>query len=336
MKGLGSSAIRNWIFVTGMPRSGTTFVGKVLSFPLAVDYLHEPFNPSCGIPGLDQRYLYLRAHLESEQARTYQAAAAALLRYEVRLKPGLYSQDSPLKRAAKRVVGSRGGLYLNLAKWNPFHKAAVIKDPTGLFLTAFLAHHFGVKPVIVVRHPVSLAASWQRLGWQPALQVLSRQEALMEDYLADERDLLTRAWRDPVEKIAVFWRVAHKVLLQQAAAHPGWHVVRHETLSATPQPSFRELYDALALPWSARIEKRLERLTRTDNPAEARPGKVQDFRRNSTALFRLRRDALPLPQRQRIFDLVADVAAPYYTRDSFALDEGAMTPQPDHQDPSQA
>jgi hypothetical protein len=45
--------IENWIFVTGVIRSGTTFVGKVLSLPLSVDYIHEPFNPLCGMPGID-------------------------------------------------------------------------------------------------------------------------------------------------------------------------------------------------------------------------------------------------------------------------------------------
>lgn len=49
---LAVDRIKNWIFVTGVIRSGTTFVGKILSLPLQVDYIHEPFNPLCGIPGM--------------------------------------------------------------------------------------------------------------------------------------------------------------------------------------------------------------------------------------------------------------------------------------------
>lgn len=316
----------NWIFVTGLPRSGTTFAGKVLSLPLAVDYIHEPFNPSCGIIGLTRRYPYLRPDHATPEAQVYQEAVSALLRYDVRLKTGLYTRDSKLRRAAKRIVGSRGGLYLRLARLNAFRKAAVIKDPTGFLLTAFLAHHFGVKPVILLRHPVTLAASWERLGWTPALHLLAEQPALVDDFLADDLPLLTKSWPDPVQPLAVLWRVAYKVLLRQAQQRPDWHVVTHETLSAEPIPSFRHLYDALGLPWSARVENAIRKMTRPGNPAEARHGKVQDFRRDSAALFRLRRDALPLARRRLIFDLVADVAAPYYNRDSFALEADVTDP----------
>jgi hypothetical protein len=51
---LAVDKIDNWIFVTGVPRSGTTFAGKILSLPLEVDYTHEPFNPRCGMPGISQ------------------------------------------------------------------------------------------------------------------------------------------------------------------------------------------------------------------------------------------------------------------------------------------
>ena len=42
-----------WCFVTGMPRSGTTFVASVLSAGPSVAYVHEPFNARCGIAGVD-------------------------------------------------------------------------------------------------------------------------------------------------------------------------------------------------------------------------------------------------------------------------------------------
>ena len=41
---LAVDQIKNWIFVTGVVRSGTTFAGKVLSLPVEVDYIHEPYG----------------------------------------------------------------------------------------------------------------------------------------------------------------------------------------------------------------------------------------------------------------------------------------------------
>ena len=313
--------ITNWIFVTGLPRSGTTFVGKVLSLPWSVDYLHEPFNPLCGIPSFEKLYTYLRpGPVAGPLAETYYSNIQALMRYDVRFKNTMYARDTRLKRMAKRVVGSRGLLYLRLAKLNPFHRAAVIKDPTGLYLTEFLSHHFPVKPVIVLRHPVASVASYLRIGWIPPLLRLNNQPALVEDYLSDDQHLLTKDWNDTVPIVAVFWRMAYKVLLQQAKRHPDWYIVRHEDLSANPTTAFQEMYGRLDLPWSDRVEKKIQKMTGSSNPAEARGDRVQDFRRDSAAIFHLRRNALTREQRRQIFDLVEEVATPYYARDSFDID----------------
>ncbi len=313
--------IQTWIFVTGLPRSGTTFVGRVLSLPVSVDYLHEPFNPSCGIPELAQDSLYLRPDdLTNPQAARYHDTIARMLRYEMRFKTVFYPQDARLKRIAKRFLGGRSNVRLQLTRLNPFHRASVIKDPTAFLLTDFLSHHFGVKPVIVVRHPVAVVASWQKLGWQPHLARWVEQETLAEDYLIDEYALLTKDWKHPIEQIAVLWRVAHKVLLRQAARHPSWRLVTHEALCAEPLRCFRTLYETLHLPWTTYVKHRIRTWTSLDNPVEARTGKLHDLRRNSQSLLHLRREALSPTQRSAIYDIVAEVAASFYDRESFGLD----------------
>ena len=47
------SAPDTWLWVTGIPRGGTTFVGRILSVPRSVDFIHEPFNPDCAVEGID-------------------------------------------------------------------------------------------------------------------------------------------------------------------------------------------------------------------------------------------------------------------------------------------
>ena len=112
--------VANWVFVTGAPRSGTTFAGRMLSpFP-RVDYIHEPFNPDCGIPGLDRRFLYLRA---GERALVDEGSAeeliARIFRYDFRLRTGLFAKDTKAKKLLKRVTGSRGPVHLRVVKANP-------------------------------------------------------------------------------------------------------------------------------------------------------------------------------------------------------------------------
>ena len=315
--------IQTWIYVTGVPRSGTTFMGKVLSLPREVDYIHEPFSPGCGIPNLDAgRYLYVRSALDTEPMQRFADAADRLVDYDFTLKTKVPKSDPWRRRLSKRLGGSRGPFYLRLAKLNPFHTAAVVKDPTAPLVAAYLQARHNVVPVIVVRHPVSLAASLKRLGWHPTLRWLAEQPALVEDHFAEpeERAFLERTWDDPIDAAAAHWRAIYRVLLRQAQAQEGWHFVTHEALSAEPVITFQYLYDALGLPWSPRVEHRIETLTTGDH-AGARKGRVQDFQRDSAALFDFRRSQITPDERRRIFDLTADVALQFYDRDSFALEE---------------
>lgn len=316
---IAAGNVKNWIFVTGTPRSGTTFVGTILSSPLEVDYIHEPFNPRCGIPGIDGWYRYMRPSLDTEEMQRYHAITKKMFSYDLRLKGVIPENDPRHKKLIKRVVGSRGPFYLRLAKPNPFHKGAVVKDPIGSLLTEYLYLHFNVKPVVVIKHPTSFVASLKRVNWRPKLSELTEQPCLVEDYFSDDDRFAGKNWQDPVREAAAFWRAVHKVLLAQASKYPDWQILTHERLSSEPVPVFKGLYDALGLPWRDSVQRKIVRLTQ-NNSAEARKGAVQDFRRNSADIFRMRRDSLSLEERRAIYEIVEDVALRVYPEESFALD----------------
>jgi hypothetical protein len=319
--------IENWIFVTGAPRSGTTFLGKILSARLEVDYIHEPFNPDCGIPGLEQRYLYLRPG----EGGQYESLISKIFTYDFKLRTGYYQNDSRARKLIKRFVGSRGPFYLRFAKLNPFHTAAVIKDPIGCLLTEYLSASFGVKPVVVIRHPVAFVASIRRLGWEVNLEPLASQRELVEDYFTDDPSLVAGRYADTVECGAALWRALNKVVLAQARRNPEWPVIRHEELSARPLDIVSGLYDSLNLTWSERVERMVLANTRAKGRAEASAGKVQDFKRDSAQLFDLRMKMMSADERRRIFDITRDVAEELYPRASFGLsaaDEANPDPAP--------
>lgn len=312
--------IKNWIFVTGAPRSGTTFVGQILSTPIAVDYIHEPFNPGCGIPGIGARYSYVRPSLDSAEMQRYHAMTRRIFSYDFTLKTNVDPTDSRGRKLIKALVGSRGPFHLRLAKPNPFHRAAIIKDPTGLFLTEYLYKTFDVKPVILVKHPISLVASFRRVGWQPLMAYFKNQPYLIEDYFADRPTLFNDDHGSLVQQVATFWTIAYKVLLEQANSYPDWQVILHEELCEQPVSTLQQLYKAVGLSWSTSIERKVKKLTQGNSSAEAKAGKVQDFKRDSSNIFKMRRDSLTLSERHEIFEIVKDVALPIYSRASFALD----------------
>ena len=312
--------IKNWIFVTGVIRSGTTFVGIVLSLPLDVDYIHEPFNPLCGMPGIDRWYRYVRPSLDTEQMQRYHELAKSIFSYDLTLRSWYPESDPWHSKVIKGIVGSRGPFYLRLAKLNPFHKAAVIKDPIANLLTEYLYLHFGVKPVIIIKHPLSLVASLKRVDWWPNLGEINEQPHLIEDYFWDEADFLNRDWSNPVLGAAAYWRAIYKVLLAQSGKYPDWQVITHEELSQAPVLVFNRLYERLDLPWSESVKDKILKQTQGNRSAQARKGRVQDFKRNSADIFRVRRDSLSAKERRAIFEVTKDVALQIYSRESFSID----------------
>ena len=314
-----NNQIKNWIFVTGAPRTGTTFVGMNLSLPIEVDYIHEPFNPQCGLPGITEWYRYVRPSLDTEEMKKYHQLTQQIFSYDFTLRTKVPKTDPLHKKLIKYVIGSRGKFYLRIARLNPFHQTAIIKDPIGSLLCEYLYVHFGVKPVIIVKHPASFVASIKRVNFKLSPAQLSDQPYLIQDYFTNEADFLTRDWSDPVLAAAALWRVIYKVLLEQSKQYPDWKVITHEQLSQEPIQIFKQLYEDLSLPWSKSVERKICQQTQGNNSAEARKGRVQDFKRNSADIFIMRRDSLSLEERKEIFEIVKDVALQVYTEDSFAL-----------------
>jgi len=318
---VGLSSIDNWIFVTGMIRSGTTFLGSVLSHPLSVDYIHEPFNGAYTLPeGIALKPRYVRPGDMSPAANRFRSHVAKIFSYDIGMRSARYDGDPTVRALTKKIVGSRGPFFLRLAKVNPFHRAALIKDPMAGLTTGFLNREFGVRPVVIVRHPVSLAASLRRLGWFPELYDFQLQPDVIADFLEAETDILEQTWPNRLLESMAHWRLLHRVLLEQASRHGGWIVITHEELSAEPLSVFRRLYRDLNLPWSASVADKIKSLTQRNGKVHAQNGRVQDFQRDSARIFEARRDAIPIDLRRKIFEITADVACDLYPRTSFALD----------------
>jgi sulfotransferase family protein len=312
-----------WIYVTGAPRSGTSFVGRILSWPLSVDLIFEPAEPVVGMPGFDRPYVYLRPQGNGEQP--YEQLLERIFTYDFtyrKLAPA--ADDGWLTRLRKRTIGSRGVPYLWLAKLNPFHRCAVIKDPDGCLLTEYLHARYHTKPVICIRHPTAFVASYVQMRMPWDLPALAGQRTLIEDYFGGDASLFEVDPEDRVAGAATLWFALNYVLLEQCARHPDWIVVVHEELCEDPLATFRSLYQRLELPWSRRVENVIRRRTSRNNRTDARSR--QDHYRDSAALFEWRRNMLSRDDRRRVFEITRDAALRIYSEESFDLDTEATAP----------
>src|SRR5699024_4099991 len=88
------------ILVTGIHRSGSTFVGNILSLNKNVGYIQEPFNQFYGLSIFDTDFKYLKAGTVSEDVRV-------VLDNLIHLKKATYSITS-VTESNKVIQGRRG------------------------------------------------------------------------------------------------------------------------------------------------------------------------------------------------------------------------------------
>jgi hypothetical protein len=261
------------VLVAGAPRSGTTWIGTVLSLADGACSVHEPDNAvhdpyalraSIGLgrfPILDKgdiapadyEELWRRAFAGNGHRHTPQWAAAKLLlrrtpRQEFR---AAFDEGAPVLsarlRAARRLAAPRSA--------RPAGQRAVVKSVHGTLALPWLTDVFSPEVVIVMRHPLNVVASYLELGWQDAglhtrIDELQRCLGVTVPPLPADASLVARvAWQTGLFA-SVFTALADR--------HPGWQLVTHEELCRNPHDGFRRLYENLRLTWTPAADDFLE------------------------------------------------------------------------------
>lgn len=230
------------VFITGIHRSGTSWIGDIISQADNMLYWREPFNPSV-VKSMRQQYLYLPS---TAQDPFY---------------------DKFLKRVfAEKYTGSLFD-YTDSSQW--FGETGcrhLIKDPTAAFMLEWIANKYDLDIVVVARHPAGFISSVLKLNWDFDFNAFLRQEHLMHDYLEPYKHIINKYNYKgmDVEKGAVLWGVIYYVLEQLSLSRDvTW--VTYEDICARPQEEFKRLLKAIGLDWNYRIEKKLQKSTSSND-----------------------------------------------------------------------
>ena len=284
------AAGREFVLVTGMPRSGTTAVGSALASAARTSYFYEPFNPRSGLRPIDDWFQFPEPGGASPEV---QALIDDVLRITLRLKAGHWDADSALRTALKSVSGSRTRLSALRCRLDPTVRRVVWKDPFAAFLVPQLSadHHMPV--VITVRPPEATAASFKRLGWGFDLdRVRGHLERLTPgaDYLDVAVD--THAWANTRSNAAVngalLWQLLYGYLDEvlgdpaDAAAAGRAPVVWADTraIISSPTDFYRDLFREISMPFEAPTVRHIEEAHRDSGRSAPQEGRAHDRKRN--------------------------------------------------------
>jgi hypothetical protein len=224
------------ILVTGVYRSGTTWVGSMLA-AAGLWHLHEPFNPNRGLWPRELGY--------ADPGRALPGVDDFVRRL---LRGG--------NRSALRLPRSgRWFMPLRILPMRP--RRVLIKDPSAAFLTEYLVRRHGMRALVVFRHPAAVVGSFLRLDW-PTGAIVARliaDETLVNEQLAGQTRLMEEAvGRRDAFSGAVLCACVADVLWRFAERNPG-SILRlsYEDLCRDPIGGFRALFDRLGLAYDERV-----------------------------------------------------------------------------------
>jgi hypothetical protein len=305
------SASNSPILVTGAPRSGTTFLGRMLSLPRSVSYVDEPFNVQTGIKGVYRQFLYVGK--KSTQASDYTKLVRELLAGQSTFKQSNIATSQSLpKRLMRRSFVSRKHLLYRLAAHSPFHQRYLVKDPMACFASEYLHRNLGMKTVVIIRHPASTVASYKRLGWRFALNDLTTQAELMQRHLEPVLGTVNVQNLTPVQEWSYLWLSIYTALDTYLAKNAKMLLVRHEDLSLTPLYYFEKLYEQLGLSFTGHIQHQIVMHTREGNPVEPPQNAAHVLRRNSALNIHRWKQILTPEEIAEVRQITEPFASRYY------------------------
>jgi hypothetical protein len=295
------------ILVTGAHRSGTTWVGRMLTLDPRLAYISEPLNVlhRPGIFRATTKHWY--QYVCEENEADFLPAFHELLEYRYHLFREL--------RAVRSVRD-----FLRMGRdFTAFSNAllrgqrALLKDPFAVFSMPWFAQRFNFKVVVTVRHPAAFASSLKRLGWNFDFNDLLAQSLLMRDHLEPYRGQMQAIKADDViGQASLLWTMIYRVVHASRERNPELIVVLHEDLSRDPTAGFRELYARLGLEYNSKIERGIVNSSSSENPTELKRGKTHSVKLDSRANIENWKKRLSEEEISRIQEITHDTVRLFY------------------------
>ena len=299
------------VLVTGMHRSGTTWLGEMLCTGGEFINVGEPLNILYRQTILRRRarhwYTYITEANEDEYLPYYRDAVSFKMHpiHDIR-RARLGSPRDPIRIPRRWMSFLLGRVQ---------HRRLVIKDPFAIFSIEWFAERLDCHVVVIVRHPVAVVSSLKRLGFTFDFNDLLEQPLLMADHLDPFRSEIEAAAARPGDIIgqgALLWRIIYSNIDKNRGSEL-FQLVRHEDLSRNPVEEFASLFADLGQPFTEAAQRKIERATGNQNPSEVpRRRPFTTVRLDSRTNLDNWRHRLSPAEADRILDIVGPVAERFY------------------------
>lgn len=321
------------ILVTGAPRSGTTWVGKMLAQVPSIFYIHEPFSvsdpPSKGICNIDFKYWFTYICSENEM-KYYRAIKntinlkydwlGALKNIESIREWRLLPREWRLLRRDWRFLREE---YHQVLGHHIQHSTLLIKDPIAVFSAAWLAERFKTRVVILIRHPAAFVSSIKKLNWDHPFEDFLKQDLMMKNILYPfqaEIEEFCFQKKSSFEQAILLWKLIYWQILNYRHKNPkNFIFIRHEDLSLDPVQGFKDIFSKLDLDFTEEVRAVIENFSASTNPRDpsAPVGSDATLKRNSKLNIWNWKKRLTYSEINKIRNQVEDISVCFYSNEEW-------------------
>jgi hypothetical protein len=294
------------VLVCGLPRSGTTWLGKILDSHPGTLYRHEP--DSWG------RLNFLPLVASADEVTRHRQELEDFVTTLPRMTQTKVVGTLPVFRkrsqssatfAIQWVLIGMGKLFSKLAgEWpipsvtntrNADYEWIIWKSIESVGrMGPILGTVANAKGVLIVRHPCGYVASVLRGERQNRF---TSKESASEDYgvfrellktkQARDRGLSVDAIRsmDPVERLSLQWALLNDSALVETKDRDRLHIICYETLCKNPFDTAKKLFEWIGMDWNSQSEQFLQ-----DSTSSEKEGYYSVFKRSDLAAYKWERE----------------------------------------------
>ena len=239
----GQDKLNNAVLITGIHRSGSTWIGNMLALSPELIYIHEPFqvgikyhNPN-GI--FDHWFEYVENNIPEDRKNEildYIVALTSITAHD--LKDLRTRQLHKIKRTLNNA--------LKKTTFSYYKRRVLIKDPIAVFSSVWLYRNIdNLKVVVLIRRPEAFVSSLKKLNWEFDFNEFAGQPGLMNILNSEEKELVLRyAAQKPdiIHQGIALWNIIYRMLFEMKQKYPQWLFVKYEDIIQSPESEFKSIF----------------------------------------------------------------------------------------------
>ncbi|MDB4303588.1 sulfotransferase, partial [Desulfosarcina sp.] len=285
------------ILVTGSHRSGSTWVGRMITSSPKVAYINEPFNLNHDLRICKAHFDYWFTYICEQNELDYYEQ----IKNTIQFRYDLIGNLKLTKRSREWMPEVRR--YLEYLKYRTANIRPLIKDPIAVFSTDWLSSKFNSDTVVLIRHPLAFTGSIKVNNWTHPFSHFLAQPLLMKDHLypfEEEIRYFAQEDRDIVDQAALLWKLIHFMILKYRESNPKWIFIRHEDLSNDPLNGFKTLFSKLNLEFSEHVSEIVAKHSLLGDLTASKSGSYKGLQRDSASIIKNWQSRLTPSEAKRI------------------------------------